>query len=293
MPSLKSLRFSLQTTVSPTDGTWSYQLAGLPSDNELDGNGLVKCVTFSCGKSSLPKVELSFVDAPSNRMTWNEKLHKFILLSVAEFRVCYPASPPEEGVRPAPTRETGDYLTRLTTTGLSLNGQVYHFFGNSNSQTKSRSCFLYAASKAEISAKIEAAGDFSKMKTVAKKVKRIGLLFSSANMGVTLAENRCQDIDDIERDGYCFTDGCGLISQHLARFLAQRHNITFRNKRYVPTVFQIRYRGYKGVLMVDPSLKGEIAVQFRGSMKKFSDARDLTLSVVDYSKVSHEDPAET
>jgi hypothetical protein len=69
------------------------------------------------------------------------------------------------------------------------------------------------------------------------------------------------------------------------RRLAQNRNIIFRDKRYLPSVIQIRYRGYKGVLTLDPTLKGQILVQFRESMRKFKDAPDHSFAVVDYSKV--------
>jgi hypothetical protein len=71
----------------------------------------------------------------------------------------------------------------MLVTGISINNTKYHFFGHSNSQLKSRSCFLYAASKDEIFAKINTMGDLSKLKSVGKKAKRIGLLFSSAGNG--------------------------------------------------------------------------------------------------------------
>jgi hypothetical protein len=129
-------------------------------------------------------------------------------------------------------------------------------------------------------------GDLSKLKSVGKKAKRIGLLFSSANMALELPPNRCEDIEDVTKDDYIFTDGCGLISKHLAAQLCQRRNIVYRGLRYHPSVFQIRYRGYKGVLTLDPTLKGQILVQFRNSMRKFKDAPDYSFVVVDYSKAS-------
>jgi hypothetical protein len=146
---------------------------------------------------------------------------------------------------------------------------------------------MYAASKQEISAKVEAMGDFSKLKSVGKKAKRIGLLFSGAEMAVTLPEDRCEDINDVKYNDYTFTDGCGLISSHLTKQLVQQRNITYRNKRYHPSVFQIRYRGYKGILTLDPTLTGKTLVQFRESMRKFKNAKDLSLSIADYSKVWH------
>lgn len=105
-------------------------------------------------------------------------------------------------------------------------------------------------------------------------------------MALNLSPDRCEDIEDVIKGDYIFTDGCGLISKHLANQLCQKRKIVFRGLRYYPSVFQIRYRGYKGVLTLDPTLKGQILVQFRDSMRKFKDASDHSFAVVDYSKVS-------
>jgi hypothetical protein len=147
------------------------------------------------------------------------------------------------------------------------------------------SCFMYATSRQEISTKVEIMGDFSKLKSIRKKAKRIGLPFFSAEIAVTLPEDRCEDIDDVKYNDYTFTDGCGLISNHLTKQLIQRKNIMYRNERYHPSVFQIRYRGYKGVLTLDPTFTGKTLVRFRKSIKKFKDAKDLSLFIANYSKV--------
>lgn len=144
-----------------------------------------------------------------------------------------------------------------------------------------------AASKEEISKRIEALGDFKKMKTVGKKAKRIGLLFSSAESIMTIDPERCEDIPDVESTDYVFTDGCGLIAPKLASELARRSRILFRDSRYTPSVFQIRYRGYKGVVTVDPRMQKQKAwLKFRKSMKKFSGGGDHSFAVVEYSKVN-------
>ena len=167
---------------------------------------------------------------------------------------------------------------------MSLNNVQYRFYGHSNSQLKCKSCFLYAGTKEEICKKIDALGDFSKIKSVAKMAKRIGLLFSAGEVATQLQPDRCEDIPDIIKGDYMFTDGCGLISSHMARLLVQKLNICFRNKRYNPSVFQIRYRGYKGVLELEPKLQSQTLVQFRDSMRKVSGTPDLNFSVVEYSK---------
>ena len=50
-----------------------------------------------------------------------------------------------------------------------------------------------------------------------------------------------KDIDDIKIGDENFSDGCGLISKRLAAQLSKSMGIIFRNARYTPCVFQIRY----------------------------------------------------
>jgi regulator of nonsense transcripts 1 len=162
----------------------------------------------------------------------------------------------------------------------------YNFYGHSNSQLKSRSCILIAAPKEHAAAKVEAMGNFAALKTAGKMAKRIGLLFSTAETVMNISPDRCEDISDIESEGYIFTDGCGLIARSLAQDLARRAGIKFRNDRYTPSVFQIRYRGYKGVVTIDPKMTKQAALlKLRKSMKKFSGSENYSFGVVNYSKV--------
>ena len=284
MASLRSFNWMLQEQIGITDNKWTYRVPNLPSPDKRNQARLIKSIAF-VSSTKEQHVNLRLETAPSNRVTWSEPLDHFLLLSFSNFRLREPAARDDGQVSLAPARDSAEYIARLLKTGVNINGKHYNFFGHSNSQLKSRSCFMFAASKDEISAKVQSMGDFSKMKTVAKLAKRIGLLFSSAEMAATLQPDRCEDIDDITIGDYCFTDGCGLISRDLARLVVQRKNIVFRNKRYHPSVFQIRYRGYKGVLTIDPCMKGKTLAKFRQSMKKFNAHGDLSLSVVEYSKV--------
>jgi hypothetical protein len=284
MNNAKSFVAILQSCIKPEDDTWDYRVQNLPKAQNTSQAGFIKCVSV-VSSTEKQQITLRFASAPLNRVTRGEALEKFVLLSFPDFRLQWPARSPDEVARSGTGRENGDWMTRMLISGIRINGVNYHFFGHSNSQLKSRSCFLYAASREEISAKIEAMGDLSKLKSVGKKAKRIGLLFSSAEVSLSLPPDRCQDIDDVATKDYIFTDGCGLISTQLARHLAQKRNIVFRDRRYLPSVYQIRYRGYKGVLTLDPTLLGQIQVQFRASMRKFKDSPDHSFAVVDYSKV--------
>jgi hypothetical protein len=283
MASLKTFTKTLRDVIHPNDRKWEFTVS-LPHPNGTNQANLIKSISLISSLSQ-QAIQLRFETAPSNRVTSADPLHLFLLLSFSKFRLRDPTPTEDTKPRLAPIRDSADYIARLLKTGIILNGIQYHFFGHSNSQLKSRSCFMFAASKEHIAQKVEAMGDLSKLKSVGKKAKRIGLLFSSAEMAVELQPDRCEDIDDITLNDYNFTDGCGRISTNLAKLLVQRCKIAYRNKRYTPAVFQIRYRGYKGVLMLSPELKGIIQVQFRDSMRKFKDAKDLSLSVVDYSKV--------
>ncbi|KZV92820.1 RNA-directed RNA polymerase [Exidia glandulosa HHB12029] len=207
-----------------------------------------------------------------NRILHNDDPSKFISASFKEFRM--------------PDYTTVDYLRKFFAAGLFLNGRQYRFYHHSNSQLRERSCFLREAENdAELDARIYRFGDFLEIKSVAKRAKRIGLLFSGSSIDYELRPELTEDIDDLMVGNENFSDGCGLISRRLADQLSKQKKIIFRGLRYTPSVFQIRYRGYKGVLMLHPDLdaaRGKLA-QFRKSMKKFNATLDNTLSVVGYS----------
>lgn len=289
---LNSLSIILQKSISPTDYEWSYSVPNLPKGPVLDSQRMIKSVTV-VSDSEKQNITLRFIKASANRATANDSLDKFISISFADFRLRHPdedlptKAKGDEGSSstPATAKESADYVTRLLQSGVTINGVTYHFYGHSNSQLKSRACLLYAASKEETSHKVENMGDFTKMKSVAKKAKRIALLFSAAEIVCEVKTKDYEDISDVVSKDYNFTDGCGLISMNFANYLVKKMNIGFRNRKYIPSVFQIRYRGYKGVLMVDPTMKTEIKIKFRESMKKFTSGEDLSFSVIDYAKV--------
>ena len=266
----------LQNAITVGDGPWSYRVPDLGNPD-----GLVKSIDLHSDSTS-QAITLKWIKIPGNRATSNIDPNHLIHIAVTNFRLQDSSVTPPQ---PATTRESTDYLVRFLKSGVTLNGTHYSFYGHSNSQLKSRSCFLRKGSSEEIDRIVESLGDFAKIKTVAKKAKRIGLLFSTADRVVNVAPNRCQDIPDIEDGGLNFTDGCGLISLEFAKLLVRKKPITFRNKKYMPSVFQIRYRGYKGVVTLDTAMKGAIWLRLRKSMKKFAGSEDLSFAVVEHSKV--------
>jgi len=284
--------YILKSVISLDDAEWKFQVPGLPRPQKLNEKGWVKKVSIRTdARKRRHSMILTLEKIPINRALKSHPLDHFVLVSIDQFRQLKTRQSDEviraEGqLQPSIWSDCTAYVTRFLREGISIQGVHYNFYGHSNSQLKSRSCFLLAGPKDEVSRTVEALGDFSKMKTVAKKAKRIGLLFSAAQVATTVPYDRVEDISDVESPDYVFTDGCGLISPGFARDLARRIRIVFRDTRYTPSVFQIRYRGYKGVVTMDPRMaRGKTWLRLRKSMKKFSGGNDDSFAAVDYSKV--------
>ncbi|TFY79169.1 hypothetical protein EWM64_g4844 [Hericium alpestre] len=241
-------------------------------------------------------ITLQLTQFPSNRVVYADEKDKLILASFERLR--FP------DVKPS---VSSDYVVRFFKAGLFLNGVQYRFYGHSNSQLRSRGCFLRQAnSDEELDRRLYAMGDLEKIINIAKRAKRIGLLFSGAEIDYQLDPKYVGDIDDLMVGDENFSDGCGLISKRLwyrsFNFIPQHvrttygcvlysvqvsreKRIIFQGKPYSPCVLQIRYKGYKGVLMLHPPLDQEKKhlVEFRKSMKKFNATADNIFSVVNYS----------
>lgn len=93
-------------------------------------------------------------------------------------------------------------------------------------------------------------------------------------------------IDDIVRNQYCFTDGNGLVSRGLSRLIAHRLSIDIKNPENIPSAYQIRMAGCKGLIITDPhSTFDQLYIKIRPSMKKF-ECNDWTLDICDFSRPS-------
>lgn len=103
----------------------------------------------------------------------------------------------------------------------------------------------------------------------------MGQCFSDTRATVDFHQE--ERIQDIERNGYCFSDGIGLVSPDLADDVARALGLP------TPSAFQIRYGGYKGVLAVYPPWAGHKRLGLRKSMEKFKSA-DKNLEVISWSR---------
>lgn len=274
-------KYTLQENISTGDSKWQYDITGLPKPDRCSQAGLIKSIELVCSPTS-QGIFLRLARVSINRATRDHALENLVQVSTANFR---PVPNCNDVSLPSNHKEVAEYITRFLSHGIIINGVLFSFYGHSSSQLKSRSCYLLVGSKQEVSRVVNSLGDFAKIKTVAKKAKRIGLLFSTADIIQDVPNSRCRDIDDIERDGFILTDGCGLTSKDFVHLLAKKKPIVFRDQRYYPSVLQIRYQGYKGVVSVDPRMEKGLWLKLRKSMKKFSGTSDLSFAVVEYSKV--------
>jgi RNA-dependent RNA polymerase len=107
-------------------------------------------------------------------------------------------------------------------------------------------------------------GNFSHISSVAKLAARLGQCFSTTRLLHCISAPKIVKIPDVEKDGFCFTDGVGKISTPLARLVANDWRI-----EPPPSAFQFRMGGCKGVLVTWPDAKGT-EVHVRPSQEKFS-----------------------
>jgi len=169
----------------------------------------------------------------------------------------------------------------------------YKFFGHSPTQLRSRLCVFYSTdlerrfgSYENIISKF---GNFD-MKNVSKRAARIGLLLSTAKPAIMVDDDQVDVIADIEHDSFNFTDGCGLIAFDIAARIKKDAVYPFKyqyDKQVpkFPSVYQIRFKGCKGTLMLDSTLTNKIAL--RKSLVKFDwnpDKKQNWLRIVEDGK---------
>jgi len=75
------------------------------------------------------------------------------------------------------------------------------------------------------------------------------------------------------RDGKCFTDGLGNISNELAALIDKKFGIKYCS------AYQVRIGGLKGVFMRNHEISNEKLIQFRPSQDKFK-SNDTKLEVI-------------
>ncbi|XVE74532.1 hypothetical protein DITRI_Ditri12bG0024400 [Diplodiscus trichospermus] len=166
--------------------------------------------------------------------------------------------------------------------GIVIGDKKFEFLACSTSQLRENSIWMFASKPELTAADIrEQMGHIHVIRNVAKYTARLGQSLSSSRETLDVSMNEVQIIPDIEVETsgtkYVFSDGIGKISAKLARAVARK--IGLRN--YIPSAYQIRYGGFKGVVAVDPS--SSVKLSLRESMQKY-DANSASLDVLNWSK---------
>jgi hypothetical protein len=188
-----------------------------------------------------------------------------------------------------------DVVKTICRDGVDIAGRKFFEFGGSSSLFREHGSYFYATeNKNEIVEKWKTLGEF-KVEAAAKVQARIGQYFTSAReirfklrlSDVALIDDYMSDCKDSAGQPYCFSDGCGTIDPILARYIAGELQLT-----YIPSAFQFRFAGFKGMVAVDyidtrlKSKDGPYFLLLRHSQKKFhveDDGQLLDLDIVQWS----------
>ncbi|CAG8670372.1 22452_t:CDS:1, partial [Gigaspora rosea] len=127
-----------------------------------NGKTYVKALTFTASE-----VKFSYQVQTSNRVFRSAESNKFLIADFQKLRF--------------ENQSSSEYIIRILTAGIVLNGNRYYYFGQSNSHLKDRKCILLQESQQRIQQILDNFGDWSKFTSVAKLAKRIGLLFTTGD----------------------------------------------------------------------------------------------------------------
>ncbi|UJR11158.1 hypothetical protein I4U23_015339 [Adineta vaga] len=182
------------------------------------------------------------------------------------------------------------HILKILNNGLTICGRKYEFLAFSSSQLREHSCWMFSSENInhvscdEIR---ESLGNFQNIHPVAKMAARLGQSFSTTTKGKQLSEGSYTVISDAESpDPYkaLYTDGIGIIKLEFAKELSEQMKLDF-----IPSAFQVRCGGYKGMVCVDIADKlkdnPKVNVAFRLSMEKF-ESKNVSFDIVRVSSFS-------
>ncbi|OBT64469.1 hypothetical protein VE03_05354 [Pseudogymnoascus sp. 23342-1-I1] len=153
---------------------------------------------------------------------------------------------------------------RTLKNGIRIGDRHFEFLAFGNSQFRENGAYFFCPTD-ELSCNDirNWMGKFHHINVVAKYAARLGLCFSTTrairNTGMTVLE-----LQDVERNGYNFTDGVGKVSPFLMKMIATDLHIL-----HEPSVAQFRMGGCKGILAISPDAKGQ-EIHIRKSQTKFT-----------------------
>ncbi|XP_078610878.1 uncharacterized protein LOC144881587 [Branchiostoma floridae x Branchiostoma japonicum] len=177
--------------------------------------------------------------------------------------------------RPGEEETTFTRVKQFLQDGLIVGDREYVFLAASNSQLREHNVWFFASDGTNTAESIRRdMGDFSHIRCPATVLARMGQCFSNTEPSVIARTSDREAVqipevegghDPVNSKAYCFSDGIGKISPSLALKVCREIG---RRETEVPSAYQIRYGGVKGVVAVDPSLHRDV-MQVRQSMIKF------------------------
>ncbi|KAI1140661.1 RdRP-domain-containing protein [Hypoxylon sp. FL0543] len=174
---------------------------------------------------------------------------------------------------PAPDDEKDNALFnrvhRTLHNGIRIGGRHFHYLASGNSQFRENGAWFFCPTDFLTCDNIRNwMGNVNHIRIVAKYAARLGQCFSttriprSSPIGQTI-----KHIQDIEHNGWCFSDGVGKIAPSRAKFLVQNLNMD-KTAANIPSAFQFRLGGAKGILVQWPDVPFN-EVHLRPSQNKF------------------------
>ena len=172
-----------------------------------------------------------------------------------------------------------EYIKFIMSTGFMIGEKRFRFFNYSQSQFRNMSCWLLTNPE-EVLSKI---GDFSGIKQLSKYAARVSQTLTTTLKTVPIKKDLIKDDQpDVKSvDGkYTFSDGVGKISYKISKQISEKLNLN-----YVPSCFQGRFLGCKGVwtTMWDDD-SGEIYCRKSQIKFKVEKKEENYFEVCDYSR---------
>lgn len=167
--------------------------------------------------------------------------------------------------------------------GIVIGDKKFEFLAFSSSQLRESSLWMFAPTDTLTAEQIRKwMGNFWAIRNVAKCASRMGQSFSSSTETFDIQNEEFEYIPrDIEvfSNGkrYVFSDGIGKISSDFAEQVARKCGCD----NLVPSAFQIRFAGFKGMVAVDPSSSYKLSL--RPSMRKYT-SDNRSLDVLNWTK---------
>ncbi|KAK6527644.1 hypothetical protein TWF694_004626 [Orbilia ellipsospora] len=171
---------------------------------------------------------------------------------------------------------------------LRIAGRVFTFLGFSQSSLRSHMAWFMTPiwdartrSYTRVDTVIKGLGDFGHIRFPGKCAARIGQAFTDTVANIKVDAGMTFNVRDIKRTGpdgkeYTFSDGCGTISKQMLKSIWKEGKFDLDRMR--PTIFQIRFKGAKGVVSLDSRLPDH-QIRLRESMIKFESASENTIEI--------------